>query len=201
MREKNEPNDFEKRFHECDAKFNTIFELTSVASKSIRSDLTIVKVNKALCELLGYPPEEIEGTKILDHACEEYIAHWHRLQDELWSKQVPHFKLQACLYRKDQSVVWVDVTTILYNDQGETFGFTVLDDISGLKKHQESEKRLNVALKYSDTAVWELDLETHEVFRSPDHDQIFGYEQRQAHWTLDTGKLLSTHRCTGPAGL
>lgn len=186
MREKNEPNDFEKRFHECDAKFNTIFELTSVASKIIRSDLTIVKVNKAFCELLGYPPEEIEGTKILDHACEEYIAHWHRLQDELWSKQVPHFKLQACLYRKDQSVVWVDVTTILYNDQGETFGFTVLDDISGLKKHQESEKRLNVALKYSDTAVWELDLETHEVFRSPDHDQIFGYEQRQAHWTLES---------------
>lgn len=186
MREKNEPNDFEKRFHECDAKFNTIFELTSVASKIIRSDLTIVKVNKALCELLGYPSEEIEGSKILDHACEEYVAHWHRLQDELWSKQVPHFKLQACLYRKDRSVVWVDVTTILYNDQGETFGFTVLDDISGLKKHQESEKRLNVALKYSDTAVWELDLETHEVFRSPDHDQIFGYEQRQPLWTLES---------------
>lgn len=186
MREKNEPNDFEKRFHECDAKFNTIFDLTSVASKIIRSDLTILKVNKAFCELLGYSPEEIEGTKILDHACEAYITHWHRLQEELWSKQVPHFKLQACLYRKDRSVVWVDVTTILYNDQGETFGFTVLDDISGLKKHQESEKRLNVALKYSDTAVWELNLETNEVFRSPDHDQIFGYEQRQANWTLES---------------
>jgi two-component system CheB/CheR fusion protein len=185
MQEKKEPNDFEKRFHECDAKFNTIFDLTSVASKIIRSDLTIIKVNKALCELLGYPPEEIEGTKILDHACEDYIAHWHHLQEELWSKKVPHFKLEACLYRKDRSIVWIDVTTILYNDQGETYGFTVLDDISGLKKHEESEKRLNVALKYSDTAIWELDLETNEVFRSPDHDQIFGYEQRQDHWRLE----------------
>lgn len=170
MREKDELNDFEKRFLECDSKFNTIFELTSAASKIIRSDLTILKVNKALSELLGYPPEEIEGTRILDHACEEHIAHWHRLQEELWAKKVPHFKLQACLYRKDRRLVWVDVTTILYNDQGDTFGFTVLDDISGLKKHQESEKRLNVALKYSDTAIWELDLETKEVFRSPDHD-------------------------------
>ena len=186
MREKNEPNDFEKRFHECDAKFNTIFDLTSVASKIIRSDLTILKVNKAFCELLGYPPEEIEGTKILDHACEEYIAHWHRLQEELWSKQLPFFKLKACLHRKDRTLVWVDVTTILYKDQEETYGFTVLDDISGLKEYKDSQKRLNVALKYTETAVWELNLQTHEVFRSPDHDQIFGYEQRQTHWTLES---------------
>ena len=186
MQEKKEPNDFETRFRECDAKFNTIFNLTSVSSKIIRSDQTILKVNKALCELLGYTAQEIEGTKILDHACEEHIPHWHHLQEEIWAKKVPFFKLEACLYRKDRSRVWVDVTTILYNDQGETFGFTVLDDISGLKKYEESQKRLTVALKYSDTAVWELNLETKEVFRSPDHDQIFGYPQRQASWTLES---------------
>jgi len=185
MQEKKEPNDFENRFRECDAKFDTIFELTSVASKIIRSDLTILKVNKAFCELLDYSAEEIEGTKILDHACEEHIAHWHHLQEEIWAKQVPFFRLQACLYRKDRSRVWVDVTTILYNDQGETFGFTVLDDISGIKKFEESQKRLNLALKYSNTAVWELDLKTKEVTRSLDHDQIFGYEQRQEKWVLE----------------
>ncbi|KQM76978.1 hypothetical protein ASE74_17055 [Pedobacter sp. Leaf216] len=185
MQEKKEQNNFEKRFKECDDKFNTIFKLTSVASKIIRSDLTILKVNKALCELLDYPPEEIEGTKILDHACEEYIPHWHRLQEEIWSNQVPFFKLQACLYRKDRSRVWVDVTTILYTDQGETFGFTVLDDISGLKHLEESQKRLNVALKYTDTAIWELNVDTKEVFRSPDHDKIFGYQNRKPKWKLE----------------
>lgn len=186
MQEKEELNDFEKRFRECDNKFNTIFDRTSVASKIIGSDLTILKVNEALCELLGYPADEIEGTKILDHACEEYIAHWHDLQDALWSKRVPFFKLKACLYCKDRSIVWVDVTTILYNDQEETFGFTVLDDVSGLKKYEESQKRLNVALKYSDTAIWELDLVTKEVFRSEHHDQIFGYASNQDHWTLES---------------
>ena len=153
-------NDFEKRFRECDQKFNTIFDLTSAASKIIRSDLTILKVNKALCELLGYDAKEIEGTKILDHACEAYIQHWHNLQEQIWAKQVPFFKLEACLYRKDRSIVWVDVTTILYTDQGETFGFTVLDDISAIKQYEQSQQRLNVALKYSNTAVWELDLQT-----------------------------------------
>ncbi|MGQ7856378.1 PAS domain-containing sensor histidine kinase [Pedobacter sp. WC2501] len=179
-------NNFEKRFKECDEKFNTIFKLTSVASKIIRSDLTILKVNKALCDLLDYLPEEIEGTKILDHACEEYIAHWHHLQEMIWAKQVPFFKLKACLYRRDRTRVWVDVTTILYNDQGETFGFTVLDDISSFKRLEESQKRLNLALKYTSTAIWELDLDTHKVFRSRDHDEIFGYPQRQEHWSLES---------------
>ena len=186
MQENRAQDNFEKRFKECDDKFNAIFKLTSVASKIIGSDLTILKVNKALCELLDYPPEQIEGTKILDHACEEHIAHWHRLQEEIWSRQVPFFKLQACLYRRDRSRVWVDVTTILYNDQGETFGFTVLDDISGMKQLKESQKRLNLALKYTGTAIWELDLETKEVFRSHNHDEIFGYPQRQAHWSLES---------------
>jgi PAS domain S-box-containing protein len=185
MQKNIELNDFKIRFQECDTKFNTIFNLTSVASKIIRSDLTILKVNKALCELLGYPANEIEGTRILDHACEEYVEHWHNLQEALWSHSLPFFKLKVCLHRKDRSIVWVDVTTMLYNDQGETFGFTVLDDISSSRKYEESEKRLNLALKYSDAAVWELDLENKEVLRSEHHDQIFGYEKNQDHWTLE----------------
>lgn len=185
MKKDSEKHGFEQRFRECDAKFNSIFELSSVATKIINSDLTILKVNKALCELLGYTAEEILGTRILDHACEEHIDHWHHLQEELWAKQVPNFKLKACLYRKDREIVWVDVTTILYTDQGETFGFTVLDDITGLKHFENSKKRLNVALKSSGTAIWELDIKSGEVFRSAHHDQLFGYHSNREKWFLE----------------
>lgn len=186
MQKKNDPKDFETRFKDCDKKFNTIFKLTSAASKIIASDLTILKVNDALAELLGYEAWEIEGTKILDHACEEYKEHWHELQTALWSKEVPFFKLQACLHRKDRAIVWVNLTTILYDDQGETYGFTVLDDFTGRKHFEESEKRLNVALKHSKMAVWELNMKTLSVDRSEGHDEIFGYEQPLADWTLES---------------
>jgi PAS domain S-box-containing protein len=178
--------DFEKRFLECNNKFNTIFKLTSAASKIIASDLTILKANDALSELMGYSVEEIEGTKILDHACQEYKQHWHDLQMALWSKKVPFFKLQACLHKKDKSLVWVNVTTILFQDEGETFGFTVLDDYTDLKRFEESEKRLNMALKYSNMAVWELDLKSNTVYRSEGHDEIFGYDRQLETWNLET---------------
>jgi two-component system CheB/CheR fusion protein len=140
---------YKKRFEECDDKFNRIFQLTSAASKIIAADLTILKINKAVTELLGYAAEEIEGTKILDFACEEYKEHWHHLQEGLWSRQLPFFKLEACLKKKDGSIVWVNVTTILFNENGKTYGFTVLDDFTYRKNFEESEKQLNQALAHS----------------------------------------------------
>ena len=186
MQQKTDPQDFEKRFRECDDKFNTIFKRTSAASKIIGRDLTILKVNDALAELMGYSASEIEGTKILEHACEDYRKHWHELQMELWSNEVPFFKLQACLYKKDKSLVWVNVTTILFEDQGETYGFTVLDDITALKDFEESQKRLNMALKYSKMAVWQMSLKNNAVHRSEGHDELFGYDSLQPQWTIES---------------
>lgn len=139
----------EKELDEAKKKFDDIFKLTSAASKIISSDLTILKVNQALTELLGFSAEEIEGTRILEYACEEYKQHWHDLQDAMWKDNKPFFKLDACLIRKDGSLAWVNVTTIKYKEQGETFGFTVLDDISYRKNFEKSEEQLNHSLQHA----------------------------------------------------
>ena len=157
--------DYKIRFDECNDKFKRIFELTSAASKIINADLSILKVNKALSDLLGYSEEEIEGTKILDYACPEYIEHWHHLQEALWHKKLPFFKLEACLFHKDKSRVWVDVTTILFNDQGVTYGFTVLDDITYRKNFEDSEKQLKAALAESYRVQEELRRKTDDLAR------------------------------------
>jgi len=157
--------DYKIRFDECNDKFERIFELTSAASKIINADLSILKVNKALSDLLGYSEEEIEGTKILDYACPEYIGHWHHLQEALWHNKLPFFKLEACLFHKDKSRVWVDVTTILFNDQGVTYGFTVLDDITYRKSFEDSEKQLKAALAESYRVQEELRRKTDDLAR------------------------------------
>jgi PAS domain S-box-containing protein len=186
MTNKKEHPDFKKKFEECNDKFQKIFKLTSVASKVINADLKILKVNQALTELLGFSAEEIEGSEILDYACEEYKHHWSHLQDELWNKETPFFKLDACLLKKDKSLVWVKVTTILFKEDGETYGFSVLDNITGLKHFEESEKRLSLALQYSNMAAWEMNLIDHSVIRSENHDQIFGYKEPLKTWNRDT---------------
>jgi PAS domain S-box-containing protein len=146
-------NECERQLNEAKKKFDDIFSLTSAASKVIASDLTILKVNKAITELLGFSAEEIEGTQILDYACEEYKQHWHNLQKAMWEDGKPFFKLEACLIRKDKSIAWVNVTTVQFTEEGEIYGFTILDDISYRKNFEESEKQLKHSLQHAHTVT------------------------------------------------
>jgi PAS domain S-box-containing protein len=188
MIQSEESKDYEKQFHECDVRSEAVFGLTSAPSKIINSDLTILKVNQALTELLGYSKEEIIGTQILDYACEEDKPHWHELQDAMWEKGKPNFKLDACIIRKDGRLVWVHVTTIAFKENDIAYAYTILDDFTDWKKLQESEQKLTMALKYSNLAVWELDLATRRITRSEGFDQLFGYSENETDW--DERKLL-----------
>jgi PAS domain S-box-containing protein len=183
-----QPEKYEERFHECDARSEAVFTLTSAASKIIDSDLTILNVNQALTELLGYSKEELIGTRILEYACDEDKRHWHDLQDAMWERGKPNFKLDACLIRKDGSLAWVHVTTIAFKEKDIAYAYTVLDDFTDWKKLQESEQRLTMALKYSNLAVWELDLASRKIIRSDGFDQLFGFSKNEIDW--DEQKLL-----------
>lgn len=155
--------DYENKFRECDDRFSAIFQLTTAASKIIDSDLTILQVNDALTELIGYSRDELVGSRIMDFACEEDKHRWHELQNAMWHEGKPNFKLDACIIRKDGSKVWVHVTTIAFKESGVSYAFTVLDDYTDWKKLQESEQRLTMALNYSKLVVWELDLSTRVI--------------------------------------
>jgi PAS domain S-box-containing protein len=182
--------DYKNKFKECDERFSAIFQLTTAASKIIDSELTILKVNEALTELLGYSSEELTGKQIMDFACEEDKAHWHELQHAMWKEGKANFKLDACIMKKDGTRAWVHVTTIAYKENGVFYAFTVLDDYTDWKKLQESEQRLTMALKYSKLAVWELDLTSRNITRSEGFDHLFGTMHDGQKWNQE--KLLDT---------
>jgi PAS domain S-box-containing protein len=169
-----QPVDYEDKFNECDARFEALFRLTSAASKIIDSELTILKVNKALTDLMGYTSEELIGTKIMDYACEEDKPHWQQLQKAMWEEGKPNFKLDACIIKKDKGSAWVHITTIAFKENGISYAFTVLDDFTAWKNLQESEQRLSMALAYSKMAVWELDLTSGLISRSDGFDEVMG---------------------------
>lgn len=178
--------DYQHQFKDCEARFEAIFGLTTAASKIIDSDLTILKVNQALTELLGYRSDELVGTQIMDHAFEEDKPHWEALQHAMWHEGKPNFKLDARLWKKDKTLIWVHITTIAFEENGVSYAYTILDDFTAWKQLQESEQRLSRALAYSKMAVWELDLRQRTLTCSEGFDQLFGTLHQ--HW--DEDKLL-----------
>lgn len=116
---------------ESQSRFKTVFENSRLGNKIISSELKILQINLALVNLLGYDKkEELIGKAILDYAPDDCHKHWKLLQGKLWEKSLPSFSLETCLIRKDGTIVWCQVTSILFQDNGETFGYTIIEDVS-----------------------------------------------------------------------
>ncbi len=112
-------------------RFQTVFESSSLGNKIISSDLKILQVNPALVTLLGYSSkQDIIGTRILDYSPLDHHQHWQTLQENLWTHASSSFSLETALIKKDGSVIWCQVNSILFQDEGETLGYTIIEDIT-----------------------------------------------------------------------
>jgi two-component system sensor histidine kinase VicK len=132
----------EQEYQESQHRFRTIFEQSTFGNKIISSDLSITQVNKALERMLGYSKEDLVGTRILVYSHPDFTNRWYELQENLWKKQLPSFHLETCLVRKDGSTMWCSVTSILFQDYGQTLGYTILEDITERKSVEEKLKKI-----------------------------------------------------------
>ncbi|WP_256011751.1 sensor histidine kinase [Desertivirga xinjiangensis] len=117
-------------YKDSQIRFRTIFECSRLANKVISSDFKILEVNPAFVNLLGYSKAELLGNKILDYSPAEHQADWQLLQEKLWNGSTPAFNLETCLKKKDGSLIWCNINSILFEDNGQTLGYTILEDIS-----------------------------------------------------------------------
>jgi PAS domain S-box-containing protein len=122
-------------------RFRKIFEYSRLANKIISPDLKILHVNMALVKLLGYENrEEIIGTRILDYSPLDDHPHWRSLQKQLWEKEISFFNLETRLIKKDGTMIWSQVTSILFPEGSQSLGYSIIEDVSDqrlLKQHKE----------------------------------------------------------------
>jgi PAS domain S-box-containing protein len=171
----------EKRYEESQVRFRTIFEQSRLGNKIIASDLRIIRVNKALEQMLGYSEHELIGTKITDCAHPDSVKHWQELQDKLWKHELPSFHIEVKMVRKDGSTLWCSVTTILFEDNQTTLGYSILEDIAERRELEEklasSESMLAQSQQAAGVGSFIADLGTGMVECSPVLNRIFGFPE------------------------
>jgi PAS domain S-box-containing protein len=118
-------------YQESRTIFKTIFESSRLGNKIINKDLTIVEANMALIKLLGFSAKsEFVGKKITDYSPDNRRSDWVILQEKLWRNATPFFSLETCLMKADGTIIWCQVTSILFKDNGDTLGYTIIEDVT-----------------------------------------------------------------------
>jgi len=143
------------------ARFQTVFENSPLGQKIIGADLVIREVNPAMVDMLGLRhANELLGHKILEFTHPDHQEKWRALQQQLWQHSTPHFTLETYLLRPDGSAFWCQVTSILFFEQDQEMGYTILEDVTARKKDETMLRQLNEAQEIV------LHLATHDL-RAP----------------------------------
>ncbi|MCM2319865.1 MAG: PAS domain S-box protein [Pseudomonas sp.] len=140
----------EQALRASEERFRAIFELACGAMAYIGLDGRWLRVNGALCELLGYRPEELAALTFQDLTHPDDLdANLQQLQ-RLLAGEIAMYAVEKRFRRKDGSYVWTNVRTSLQRnpqDGSPEHLISVIDDISASRAQLQALQERIAALE------------------------------------------------------
>lgn len=173
---------------ESEKKYRLLFESNPLPMWVYDMEtLAFLSVNDAAVVKYGYSREEFLRMTIKDiRPAEDVLKLLENVQlstSGLYESGV----WRHC--KKDGSLIFVEITSYVIGFEGRKAELILSNDITerikAEEKLRESEERLRLATEQSNVAVWEYDLNTYSLSRSPNHDRLYGIGWQQK-WDNDT---------------
>src|SRR5688572_14082707 len=146
--------DAEARLKESEARFRQTFELAASGICHV-VDGRFVRVNRSLCEILGYSEKELLGKSVkeVSHPEDRDVTDAQRAR--IRAGEIDQARFEKRYLRRDGSVVWCDLAIALVRD---VFGMplyeiAVFDDITDRKKSEAALHAAHEELKRSNAEL------------------------------------------------
>jgi PAS domain S-box-containing protein len=134
-----ESRDAEARLKESEARFRRTFELAGSGMAHIGMDRRFIRVNRRLCEILGYPEPELLGLtgRQISHPDDLDIINEQR--PALYAGELDAVRVEKRYVRKDRGIVWVKFTMTVERDAkgAPLYEIAVYDDITAQRDAEE----------------------------------------------------------------
>jgi PAS domain S-box-containing protein len=148
---------------ESEERYRRTFELAGSGVAHIGLDRKFIRVNRRLCEILGYPEHELIGMtgRQISHSADLDVINKERAKME--RGEVDHVRVEKRYLRKDGSTVWITFSMVVEHDAAgqPTYEIAIFDEITERKAAEEavreSEARFRSLTQLSSDWYWEQD--------------------------------------------
>ncbi|MDH5600687.1 MAG: PAS domain S-box protein, partial [Gammaproteobacteria bacterium] len=170
-------------------KYNRmLFESSPIGLALSRLDGSLVDVNRAYANIIGFSTEEVKKLSYWDITPEDYAADEQRQLESL-NTRGRYGPYEKEYLHKDGSRIAVRLLGQMIERDGEKYIWSSVEDIHERKETEAaiklSEARLNEAQRLAKVGSWELDLLTGELVWSDEIFRIFEIDKEKFAATYD----------------
>ncbi len=133
----------EKAIRQSEEQFRNIFENSPIGIMIASPNLVFTRVNKAICDMLGYSREELCRMSSRDITHPDDMVASMAPVDQLAGGGIPFMKVNKRYVKKNGESMWANLTaTAMRGEQGQVeFFIGMVEDITEQKKAEESLRR------------------------------------------------------------
>ena len=180
LRDISDRKQIETALQNSEEQFRHAFEDASIGMAIVSLDGYWVKVNSALCQIVGYSQEELFSLTFQDITHPDDLEIDLRYAKQLLTGEIPTYQLEKRYFHKQGYIVWVLLNGSLIKDkQGNPIHFIAqIQDITARKEAQKTIELQSIIMNNMAGGVCLVkaaDLTI--VYTNPKFDQIFGYAE------------------------
>jgi PAS domain S-box-containing protein len=179
----------ERALRASEVRFRSAFEYAAVGMALVKPDGHWLRVNRALCDILGYSNQELLTTDFQTITHSDDLTTNLRYVHQLLNDEIQTYQMEKRYIHKHGQIVWVLLSVSLVRDEQNQplYFISQIQDISDRKQAEaslrSSEERLQFALEASQDGLWDWNIVTGEIYHSPQYLEILGYAAGEAEET------------------
>jgi PAS domain S-box-containing protein len=129
----------EVALRESEERFRKVFEDGPIGLALVGSNYRFLKVNRALCQMVGYAEAELLQMSFADITYPDDLQSDVDLAEQLFRGELPVYRMQKRYVKKNGDIIWINLTASVIRDHegSPLYGLGMMEDVTEMKRTQE----------------------------------------------------------------